>query len=517
MKFRVSLCCALAFILLFGISCADGRETPETQAADTQEVTSPSTEEDSQSEASTETQAETQTGTLPETQATAETETEVETETETEQVFILQIAKKRLRRSTFRVRYDTNALSPLSAEANMIATMIYDCCGTTVPVQDAATLGDKEIILCDDSRPEGKALRESLQEGEFAIQVNATDGGAKAKIYLAATSYRGYVACAEYLLDNYYTVTGGLSVPSDLDVKGREKEYTLITSTIDKLRDPCILVENGVYYAYGTGWKCYKNTSGDLSGPWESLGRVASVSNPDTDGGSRWAPEVHKYNGSYYMFTTYLNAKTNHRGCTIMKSDSPEGPFVEITGGHITPKDWDAIDGTLYIDPDGQPWMVFVHEWTSMPDNIGSFAAAKLSEDFTHFISEPIELFKANEPYWATSGVTDGCWLYTTEGGELLMLWSNFSAQGYNVAVARSANGRLDGVWLHEERLLYTQYLTGGYDGGHAMIFTDTDGQMYLAFHSPNTADGDRKERPVFLAIKEEDGKLVWDEPKTTA
>ena len=334
-------------------------------------------------------------------------------------------------------------------------------------------------------------------------------------IYLAATSYRGYVTCMEYLIANFYTAEDGLRIPSDLDVKESVDGYTLITTTIDKLRDPFILVDNGVYYAYGTSWKCYKNTSGNLEGPWTSLGRVASVSDPDTDGGSRWAPEVYKYNGAYYMFTTYLNAKTNHRGCTIMKSDSPEGPFVEITGGHITPKDWDAIDGTLYIDPDGQPWMVFVHEWTSMADGNGAFAAAKLSGDLTRFISQPIELFKAKEPHWATSGVTDGCFMYTTQEGELLMLWSNFSEYGYNVAVARSSNGRLDGEWTHEPLLLYSQYLTGGYDGGHAMIFTDTDGQMYLCFHSPNTAEEDRKERPVMLAIREENGRLVWDEVKT--
>jgi len=286
----------------------------------------------------------------------------------------------------------------------------------------------------------------------------------------------------------------------------------MITADIQNLRDPFILVEDGIYYAYGTGWHCFKNTSGDLKGPWQDLGEVASVANPGMDGGSHWAPEVHKYKGAYYMFTTYFNPITNHRGCTIMKSNSPEGPFAEITGGHITPADWDAIDGTLYVDPEGQPWMVFVHEWTCMPGGIGSFAAAMLSEDFTRFISDPIELFKAKEPAWAVSGVTDGCWMYTTKDGELLMVWSNFDTYGYTVAVARSDNGKLDGEWIHEENLLYSKYMTGEYDGGHGMIFTDIDGQMYLSFHSPNRVIGDRMERPTFLAIKEEGGKLVWDE-----
>ena len=92
------------------------------------------------------------------------------------------------------------------------------------------------------------------------------------------------------------------------------------------------------------------------------------------------------------------------------------------------------------------------------------------------------------------------------------MLWSNFDAHGYTLAIARSTNGRLDGEWIHDEEPFYSKSMTGEYDGGHGMIFTDVDGHMYISFHSPNTPVGDRKETPVFLAIKEEDGRLVWDE-----
>ena len=34
-----------------------------------------------------------------------------------------------------------------------------------------------------------------------------------------------------------------------------------IESTVDRLRDPCVLVVGDTYYMYGTGWVCYKNTS----------------------------------------------------------------------------------------------------------------------------------------------------------------------------------------------------------------------------------------------------------------
>ena len=489
--------------LLLLCSCDGGKAPPaeettaeQTTVADSVADTAPTTDPDSG-----ETAEET---TDDATHDTAEAPTEP-AETEPPHVVIVSPGQ---RRASYRVMYDKGADT---AEVDMLTAMLKAYTGSDFQAMDTAKTADKEIILNSDVREETRLMKDELKEGEYAIRMGRDQSGDGA-LYIAFTTYRSAYAAAEYLLDTYYTSENGLCVPADLDVKGAEKEYDMITSDIQKLRDPCILVEDGVYYAYGTGWHCLKNTSGNLQGPWQDLGVVASVADPAMDGGSHWAPEVHKYNGAYYMFTTYFNPITNHRGCTIMKADSPEGPFAEITGGHITPADWDAIDGTLYVDPEGQPWMVFVHEWTCMPNGIGSFAAAKLSEDFTHFISEPMELFKANEPSWAVSGVTDGCWMYTTAEGELLMVWSNFDAHGYTVAVAKSSNGRLDGEWIHEEKLLYSKYMTGEYDGGHGMIFTDVDGQMYLSFHSPNSVIGDRMERPTFLAIKEEDGKLVWDE-----
>ena len=414
--------------------------------------------------------------------------------------------------SKFKVIYDAASDTLLADQVGLLCYFLQMETG----VQFTSLTSDREynleIVMGSANRTDTAEMLAELKEDEFAIRAKTSEDGKKRQIFIAAHSYHGYRLAIEYLVDNFYTPDNNFAVPADLDVKDKAPDYTLITSTLPA-RDPCILVEDGVYYAYRTGWNCLKNTSGNLEGPWENLGDVVQLKNPADAGWDHWAPEVHKYNGAYYMITTYNSLTTGHRGCTVLKSDTPEGPFVEISDGHVTPKDWDAIDGTLYVDPDGQPWMVFVHEWTSMPDQIGNFSAAKLSEDLTHFISEPIELFRADEPDWATFGVTDGCWMYTTESGDLLMLWSNNDEYGYCVGVARSSNGRLDGEWIHEDRL-YSKYMTSDFDGGHAMIFTDTDGQMYMSFHSPNGVIGDRRETAVFLAIREENNTLVWDEPK---
>lgn len=291
----------------------------------------------------------------------------------------------------------------------------------------------------------------------------------------------------------------------------------MIETGIFKLRDPFVLAGEDCYYLYGTdvseggwndtAWGCYKSEGKNILGKWEKTKNLVYI-RPENAEKQFWAPEVHKFNGSYYMFASYYSSLTEHRGCSILKSESPEGPFTEITGGHITPKEWDAIDGTFWVDDEGQPWMIFVHEWTCTDDGIGRVAAAKLSDDFTHFISEPKELFRADDAPWANKQVTDGCFLYKTSEGRLLMLWSNTYNDEYRVGIAYSKNGRVDGEWLQAEEPLFTKAISGKYDGGHGMLFTAYDGQMYLSVHSPNNLTGGLAEEAVFLHVKEENGLL---------
>lgn len=413
-------------------------------------------------------------------------------------------------KSPFTILYDMG-----SKDADLISSIAKEITrvyGDTLPEEDSYLLPKQspyEIIVNALERTECESLYNTLADGEYAIKTIITD--TKTSIVIA---YKGdtarMMAVGGFLYKYVLGDTKQAAVPADLNIFEKAKS-PIIESGVPALRDPCILQESGIYYMYGTGWTCYTNSTGKLDGTWEGPFSVVALPEGHEADTDYWAPEVHKYGEYYYMFTTYHSSVTNHHGCTILRADNPLGPFEEITNGQITPKDWDCIDGTLYIDENNQPWMVFVHEWTSMPDKIGSFCAAKLSDDFTKFISEPIELFKARDTSWANAGVTDGCWMYRTAEGELLMVWSNFDKYGYNVAIARSKSGNILGKWKHDERQLYSWCYTGEYDGGHGMIFTDTDGQMYLSMHSPNTKTNNRGEMPVFLKIREENNTLVWD------
>ncbi|MBQ3151562.1 MAG: family 43 glycosylhydrolase [Clostridia bacterium] len=272
-----------------------------------------------------------------------------------------------------------------------------------------------------------------------------------------------------------------------------DMEYTKKTNEIN-IRDPYVLVSDGKYYMYGTGaakgpgYGCY--VSEDLEN-WAGPFNVFSA--PEGFDGTKqfWAPECHYYNGNYYLFATYFSSSAQHRGVSVFRADNPLGPFTEISDGHITDHTQDAIDGTLYVDESGQPWMIYVHEWTCMPDGEGAMDAVKLSDDLSHFISEPVQLFKAKDPVWTDSFVTDGPFLYRTKYGKLLMLWSNNCDSGYCVGIAKSSDGTPDGKWLQSTTPVYKRNAKNTYDGGHGMLFETLDGKLMMCIHSPNSRKDD--------------------------
>ncbi len=282
-------------------------------------------------------------------------------------------------------------------------------------------------------------------------------------------------------------ITCGLVMPS-----AAEEMYPIKRKDLF-VRDPFVLVYDGKYYMYGTGLSNGAGYGCVVSEDLENWSERIQIFSPsaDFDGYKDfWAPECHYYKGSFYLFATYRSKASDKRGTAIFKSDSPTGPFEIISDGHITPKERDCIDGTLYVDEEGQPWMVYVNEWTSEPDEIGRMAVAKLSDDLTHFISEPKVLFKANGHFWTNDYITDGPFLYRNSKGELLMLWSNNAHRGgYAVGLAISDNGKVDGNWLHHSQALYKKDLKNEYDGGHAMLFETLDGQLMMSLHSPNGSD----------------------------
>jgi hypothetical protein len=283
----------------------------------------------------------------------------------------------------------------------------------------------------------------------------------------------------------------------------------MLKNTDIHIRDPFVLPIKAEqqYYLYGTrGPESWTNaasgldyyTSSDLQN-W--AGPFPAFRPPTNFWADRnfWAPEVHVYHGRYTMFASF-KAEGVCRGTQILAADSPRGSFLPISEGPVTPRDWECLDGTLFVDAHDQPWIVFCHEWVQVGD--GEICAMRLSADLTSALEPPQVLFRASEASWAQEiisknrkgYVTDGPSLHRLSSGALIMLWSSFNMGSYTVGIARSTSGDILGPWQQQPEPLYAG------DGGHCMVFRAFDGQLYLAFHRPNPSPD---ERPQFVRLRE--------------
>jgi len=276
-----------------------------------------------------------------------------------------------------------------------------------------------------------------------------------------------------------------------------------------QIRDPFVVVEGDVFYLFGSTDKDIWHGPGVGFDVYRAHGQVRDFEGPFPAFRPRagfwsvtnfWAPEVYSYRGAYYMFATFLPLQ-GRRGTAVLRSDSVMGPYLPLSGGPVTPAEWECLDGTLYLDESGHPWMIFCHEWSQVGD--GQICAMRLAEDLTQAAGEPRLLFTASSAPWSAplkgrapgSYVTDGPYVVRHRTGKLMILWSSFGEAGnYCIGVATSESGSLDGPWVQSEHPLYES------DAGHGMVFSGPGGSLYLAIHTPNKTPD---ERPIFVRLRE--------------
>lgn len=272
------------------------------------------------------------------------------------------------------------------------------------------------------------------------------------------------------------------------------------------VRDPFILpFENKYYFLFSPGkfaWDgkdgFYCTVSEDLV-EWSEPVKCFTAPEGFWSNNNFWAPEMHYYNGNFYIFSAF-GAKLGHKRCMqILKADNPLGPF-EVWSCPITPNNMNCIDGTLYVEND-VPYMIYSREVIDVPDRIGEIRCVELSKDLKEPVGEHKILFKGNEPEWAKekelkfkgkdplfSCVAEGPFLHKTNDGKLIMLWSSHSGPGcYVEAVAYTENGSLLGEWKHCKKFLMDS------NGGHGMIFKGFDGKLKFTLHYPNGPFGEER------------------------
>lgn len=292
------------------------------------------------------------------------------------------------------------------------------------------------------------------------------------------------------------------------------------------LSDPFILADANTktYYMTGTGGMLWK--SKDLKF-WDGPYHVAKTDSTSWMGPRPmiWAAEIHRYKNKYYYFATFTNravtidtVKGNaieRRACHVLVSDQPDGPYVPMQDATYLPADQPTLDGTLWIDTDGKPYMVYCYEW--LQNWNGTIEKIQLKPDLSGSIGESKLLFRASESPWSRekdengkdkpNKVTDGPYLFKTGTGRLGMIWTSWVYDVYTQGVAYSTSGTLDGPWVQEERPITPPNF------GHGMLFHTLDGKLLMSIHSHRSVNGRTIRHPHLFEVDISGDKLVVSKP----
>lgn len=286
----------------------------------------------------------------------------------------------------------------------------------------------------------------------------------------------------------------------------KTSELTVEFTTAEmNFRDPYILPDPNTrkYYAVGTVKGNSKEVvyceSEDLEN-WKGYG---SIIKNEGIWAQIWAPELHYYNGNYYLLVNMRRPSETGdlRGSYILKADSASGDYV-MYSDRITPENWECLDATLYIE-DGIPYMVYCKEWVRTIDGNGEMYAVRLKDDLSgvYSNSQHTLLFKAKDHTISNDGVTDGPTMYKASNGDLVMLWSKYINGKYAIISSRSKSGKLLGEWSHDLTPLYLD------DGGHPCVFLDFDGNLKVSFHTDNS--NKLQEKPVIRNLVDNNGVIT--------
>lgn len=304
--------------------------------------------------------------------------------------------------------------------------------------------------------------------------------------------------------------------------QSRAKNHVPLDSIV--LSDPCILPDRATmtYYMTGTGGKLWK--SKDLR-YWDGPYTVAETDPASWMGPEPmiWAAELHPYKGKYYYFATFTNPdvkigsfrgnEIERRACHVLVSDKAEGPYRPMEDKTYLPAEKPTLDGTLWVDTDGKPYMVYCYEWLQTWD--GTIEKIELKPDLSGSMGEGQLLFRASDSPWSrevidgdtvASKVTDGPYLFRTQTGRLGMIWTSWIYDVYTQGVAYSESGTLDGPWVQEEQPITPPNF------GHGMLFRTFDGQLLISVHSHKDINSHFHRVPHLFKVDDSGDKIVVEE-----
>jgi len=340
--------------------------------------------------------------------------------------------------------------------------------------------------------------------------------------------------------------SSGGAAPSE-SVRATPGEGEFINPVVRNFPDPDVLQVGDTFYAYattnylaasGSGSHIQAARSSDLV-TWERLpapgvlpelpawSGMTPLFGPNPHSAT-WAPDVTQIGDRFVLYYTapaldLPRPDGRPSQClSVAVSDAPDGPFVDSSAGPIACQAdlGGSIDGSYFQDADGTQYLVWKNDGNccGLPTN---FWLQALSADGTSVTGEPIQLEGLeNDKAWE-GGVIESPQILIHDGRYYMFFSGNNFASG-SYAVGYATADALGGPYTDAEEnpILSTDFQSApelGLAGpGHQGIFTDADGDLWMAYHAwQNTAIGnDSVGRHLWLdELLFEDGKPVVDGP----
>ncbi len=194
---------------------------------------------------------------------------------------------------------------------------------------------------------------------------------------------------------------------------------------------------NNDFY-YMTGWQCFSTK--DMKN-WTDHGRILEdTSFSWCNKNDAWASQCIERNGKYYFYFTTTNKSGGGRAIGVAVADSPEGPYRDPNGKPLCGPNWDYIDPTVFIDDDGQAWLMFGNP---------KCYYVKLKEDMVTLDGQ-IKNFDMNKNAFGSgkngSAYGEGPWI-TKHGDKYYLVYAGFHGSDGGESICYSYGPTVTGPW----------------------------------------------------------------------
>ena len=236
--------------------------------------------------------------------------------------------------------------------------------------------------------------------------------------------------------------------------------------------------------------------------------KVYGIEQNDGIFGSIWAPEMHKIDGKWYIYTSGARTLDGREDRTLfVLASKTDDPLDGFTFAGFPDPSINAIDPTVYRHSDGKLYMCYAREGK------GNRLHIRKMKSPTAFDGEGILLCEAEldweklPPYVGDSTIVEGAFFVQSPNKERLFIL--YSANGcwsdeYAIGVLEYKGGELVNKDSWEKDLVpLFKKGNGTFGPGHASYFLCPDKEtLYIAYHSMHESNKTVTWAPRYLHVQ---------------